>query len=72
MGIWKFRPLEGLPKCPLPLEVPQCDEWENWARNQLMAAGSDLLGKLSNIQVLPFLFLGLLHFANKFMLGLFS
>lgn len=26
-------------------------EWENWARNQLMAAGSDLLGKFSNLQV---------------------
>ena len=25
-------------------------EWENWARNQLMAAGSDLLGKFSNLQ----------------------
>ncbi|VVA28890.1 PREDICTED: tetratricopeptide repeat [Prunus dulcis] len=47
-------PLEGLPKCPLPLEVPQCDEWENWARNQLMAAGSDLLGKLSNIQYIVY------------------
>ncbi|PQQ16533.1 tetratricopeptide repeat protein 27 homolog [Prunus yedoensis var. nudiflora] len=47
-------PLEGLPKCPLPLEVPQCDEWENWARNQLMAAGSDLLGKLSNTQYIVY------------------
>ncbi|CAL8114489.1 unnamed protein product [Prunus armeniaca] len=47
-------PLEGLPKCPLPLEVPQCDEWENWAGNQLMAAGSDLLGKLSNIQYIVY------------------
>jgi len=28
------------------------DEWENWARNQLMSAGSDLLGKFSNLQVL--------------------
>lgn len=27
-------------------------EWEGWARNQLMAAGSDLLGKFSNLQVL--------------------
>ena len=26
-------------------------EWENWARNKLMAAGSDLLGKFSNLQV---------------------
>ncbi|KAM5554708.1 hypothetical protein ABKV19_022892 [Rosa sericea] len=43
-------PLEGLPRCPLPLEVPLCDEWDNWARNQLMAAGSDLLGKVYNIQ----------------------
>ncbi|XP_061998164.1 uncharacterized protein LOC133715625 isoform X2 [Rosa rugosa] len=43
-------PLEGLPRCPLPMEVPLCDEWDNWARNQLMAAGSDLLGKVYNIQ----------------------
>ncbi|CAN6555577.1 unnamed protein product [Malus baccata var. baccata] len=47
-------PLEGLPKCPLPLAVPKCDEWDNWARNQLMAAGSDLLGKLINIQYIVY------------------
>ncbi|CAJ1974748.1 unnamed protein product [Sphenostylis stenocarpa] len=39
-----------LPKCPLSLD--SSDEWENWARNQLMSAGSDLLGKFSNLQVL--------------------
>lgn len=27
-------------------------EWEAWARLQLMAAGSDLLGKFSNLQVI--------------------
>lgn len=31
-------------------------EWEGWARNQLMAAGSDLLGKFSNLQVLDYLY----------------
>jgi hypothetical protein len=45
-----------MPKCPLALKVGKGDEelveWENWARNQLMAAGSDLLGKFSNLQVL--------------------
>ncbi|PRQ55075.1 hypothetical protein RchiOBHm_Chr1g0320611 [Rosa chinensis] len=50
----RTRPIEssplGLPRCPLPLEVPLCDERNNWARNQLMAAGSDLLGKVYNIQ----------------------
>lgn len=48
------RPLNGLPRCPLPLEVGEGDEyqeWDNWARNQLMSAGSDLLGKFSNLQV---------------------
>ncbi|KAF7149043.1 hypothetical protein RHSIM_Rhsim03G0265100 [Rhododendron simsii] len=29
-------------------------EWEGWARNQLMAAGSDLLGKFSNLQYIVF------------------
>ena len=45
-------------KCPLALkkvggkgEDEDLVEWENWARNQLMAAGSDLLGKFSNLQV---------------------
>nr|POE90526.1 hypothetical protein CFP56_41618 [Quercus suber]POE90527.1 hypothetical protein CFP56_41619 [Quercus suber] len=32
-------------------------EGENWARNQLMAAGSDLLGKFSNLQALLLLIL---------------
>lgn len=47
------RPLEAImPKCPLALAGDkEMEEWENWARNQLMAAGSDLLGKLSNLQV---------------------
>ncbi|XP_050387564.1 uncharacterized protein LOC126803890 isoform X7 [Argentina anserina] len=44
-------PSEGFPRCPLPVEVALCDdEWDNWARNQLMAAGSDLLGKVYNVQ----------------------
>ncbi|XP_022745574.1 tetratricopeptide repeat protein 27 homolog isoform X2 [Durio zibethinus] len=30
------------------------EEWENWARNELMAAGSDLLGKFSFLQYIVF------------------
>ncbi|TKY73746.1 Tetratricopeptide repeat protein 27-like [Spatholobus suberectus] len=47
-------PLKGteLPRCPLCLDGS--DEWENWARNQLMSAGSDLLGKFSNLQYMVF------------------
>ncbi|XP_047182528.1 tetratricopeptide repeat protein 27 homolog [Vigna umbellata] len=47
-------PLKGteLPKCPLCLDGS--DEWEHWARNQLMSAGSDLLGKFSNLQYIVF------------------
>ncbi|XP_027904629.1 tetratricopeptide repeat protein 27 homolog [Vigna unguiculata] len=47
-------PLKGteLPKCPICLDGS--DEWENWARNQLMSAGSDLLGKFSNLQYIVF------------------
>ena len=48
--------MEELPKCPLPLKGFKGGDdmvgWDSWARNQLMAAGSDLLGKLSNLQVL--------------------
>jgi hypothetical protein len=41
-----------MPKCPVALEGDtEMVEWENWARNQLMAAGSDLLSKFSNLQV---------------------
>ncbi|KAM6566834.1 hypothetical protein CsatA_025962 [Cannabis sativa] len=51
-------PLELLPKCPLPyIESKSADkfvEWDNWARNQLMSAGSDLLGKFSNLQYIVF------------------
>ncbi|KAK7282181.1 hypothetical protein RIF29_10778 [Crotalaria pallida] len=47
-------PLKGLPRCPLPLEVGEFAEWDNWARNQLMSAGSDLLGKFSNLQYIVF------------------
>lgn len=51
------RPLVGdLPKCCFPLKVSETEgnelvEWENWARNQLMSAGSDLVGKFSYLQV---------------------
>ncbi|PON38477.1 N-terminal acetyltransferase A, auxiliary subunit [Trema orientale] len=51
-------PVEGLPKCPLPLiesnDVDKFVEWDNWARNQLMSSGSDLLGKFSNLQYIVF------------------
>ncbi|KAF3457759.1 hypothetical protein FNV43_RR02418 [Rhamnella rubrinervis] len=51
-------PLEELPKCPLPLKGFEGGDdmvgWDSWARNQLMAAGSDLLGKLSNLQYIVF------------------
>ncbi|KAL5541482.1 hypothetical protein UlMin_009192 [Ulmus minor] len=50
-------PLEELPKCPLPLGASKgCKwiEWDNWARNQLMSAGSDLLGKFTNLQYIVF------------------
>ncbi|KAK4573444.1 hypothetical protein RGQ29_031415 [Quercus rubra] len=54
-------PLKEMAKCPLALkkvggkgEDEELVEWENWARNQLMAAGSDLLGKFSNLQYLVF------------------
>ncbi|KAK4256860.1 hypothetical protein QN277_006527 [Acacia crassicarpa] len=50
-------PLNGLPGCPLPLEVGkghEYREWDSWARNQLMSAGSDLLGKFSHLQYIVF------------------
>ncbi|PON61878.1 N-terminal acetyltransferase A, auxiliary subunit [Parasponia andersonii] len=51
-------PIEGLPKCPLPLiesnDVDKFAEWDNWARNQVMSSGSDLLGKFSNLQYIVF------------------
>ncbi|KAK7350764.1 hypothetical protein VNO77_09697 [Canavalia gladiata] len=44
-----------LPRCPLPLDGgDECVEWDNWARNQLMSAGSDLLGKFRNLQYIVF------------------
>ncbi|CAJ1975358.1 unnamed protein product [Sphenostylis stenocarpa] len=48
-------PLKGaeLPKCPLRLDGDD-EERDNWARNQLMSAGSDLLGKFSNLQYIVF------------------
>ncbi|XP_061376118.1 uncharacterized protein LOC133318158 [Gastrolobium bilobum] len=46
---------KGLPRCPLPLDGDDEHlEWDNWARNQLMSAGSDLLGKFSNLQYIVF------------------
>ncbi|KAK4760808.1 hypothetical protein SAY87_005701 [Trapa incisa] len=51
-------PLKELPKCPLPLEAQSNSldyvEWDNWARNQLMSAGSDLLGKCSHLQYIVY------------------
>nr|XP_048335273.1 tetratricopeptide repeat protein 27 isoform X2 [Ziziphus jujuba var. spinosa] len=52
-------PLESLPKCPLPLRGMKGNDnkfvgWDSWARNQLMAAGSDLLGKFSYLQYIVF------------------
>ncbi|KAH1121378.1 hypothetical protein J1N35_004538 [Gossypium stocksii] len=51
-------PVNGLPKRPLPMkawwEGNEMVEWENWARNQLMAAGSDLLGKFCYLQYIVF------------------
>ncbi|XP_022735386.1 tetratricopeptide repeat protein 27 homolog [Durio zibethinus] len=52
-------PATGLPKRPLPMkawwEGSEMVEWENWARNKLMAAaGSDLLGKFSYLQYIVF------------------
>ena len=59
-------------KCPLALkkvggkgEDEELVEWENWARNQLMAAGSDLLGKFSNLQVTLLLNLILICFTTS-------
>ncbi|GKV20826.1 hypothetical protein SLEP1_g30887 [Rubroshorea leprosula] len=51
-------PLEELPRRPLPMKAwwggSECVGWENWARNQLMSAGSDLLGKFSFLQYIVF------------------
>nr|KJB14053.1 hypothetical protein B456_002G109500 [Gossypium raimondii] len=51
-------PVNGLPKRPLPMkawwEASEMVEWESWARNQLMAAGSDLLGKFCYLQYIVF------------------
>ncbi|KAG2398668.1 uncharacterized protein HKW66_Vig0088510 [Vigna angularis] len=48
-------PLEGveLPKCPLGLDGDD-EGRDNWARNQLMSSGSDLVGKFSNLQYIVF------------------
>ncbi|KAH7557071.1 hypothetical protein JRO89_XS11G0041400 [Xanthoceras sorbifolium] len=51
--------VEKLPKCSFPLKVSDLKggesvEWENWARNQLMSSGSDLLGKFSYLQYIVF------------------
>ncbi|XP_052190220.1 uncharacterized protein LOC127799954, partial [Diospyros lotus] len=52
-------PFESLPPLPsLILGDVAGDiggaEWEAWARNQLLSAGSDLLGKFSNLQYIVF------------------
>ncbi|KAK7410960.1 hypothetical protein VNO78_02233 [Psophocarpus tetragonolobus] len=53
-----------LPKCPVCLNGS--DEWDNWARNQLMSAGSDLLGKFSNLQYIVFAKMLLLRMKDLF------
>ncbi|KAL1188075.1 hypothetical protein V5N11_000508 [Cardamine amara subsp. amara] len=48
---------QGSAKCSLPFRVSESKElveWENWAKIQLVSAGSDLLGKFSNLQHLVF------------------
>ncbi|OMO97485.1 hypothetical protein COLO4_14587 [Corchorus olitorius] len=54
-------PLEGLLKRPLPMKAwwdgHGMEEWEDWARNELMAAGSDLAAKFSFLQVYLYLFI---------------
>ncbi|KAJ0261095.1 Protein prenylyltransferase superfamily protein [Hirschfeldia incana] len=50
-------PTDRSTKCSLPFKVSESKElaeWENWAKIQLMSAGSDLLGKFSNLQHLVF------------------
>ncbi|ESQ41712.1 hypothetical protein EUTSA_v10012633mg [Eutrema salsugineum] len=50
-------PTEQSTKCSFPFVVSESKElveWENWAKIQLMSAGSDLLGKFSNLQHLVF------------------
>ncbi|KAJ0243692.1 Protein prenylyltransferase superfamily protein [Hirschfeldia incana] len=50
-------PTDKSAKCSLPFKVTESKElieWENWAKIQLMSAGSDLLGKFSNLQHLVF------------------
>ncbi|CAH2072538.1 unnamed protein product, partial [Thlaspi arvense] len=50
-------PTDQSTKCSLPFKVSESKElveWENWAKIQLMSAGSDLLGKFSNLQHLVF------------------
>ncbi|KAJ4908239.1 Protein prenylyltransferase superfamily protein [Raphanus sativus] len=50
-------PTDRSVKCSLPFKVSESKElgeWENWAKIQLMSAGSDLLGKFSNLQHLVF------------------
>ncbi|XVF24324.1 hypothetical protein REPUB_Repub13aG0118000 [Reevesia pubescens] len=52
------QPVEGILKRPFPMKVwwegNGMEEWENWAKNELMAAGSDLLGKFSFLQYIVF------------------
>ena len=59
-------------KCPLALkkvggkgEDEELVEWENWTHNQLMATGSDLLGKFPNLQVTLLLNLILICFTTS-------
>ncbi|KAA8522634.1 hypothetical protein F0562_013005 [Nyssa sinensis] len=55
--IGPFEELPSLPLTALALIEDEMDggvEWEGWARNQLMSAGSDLLGKFCNLQYIVF------------------
>ncbi|KAI4336436.1 hypothetical protein L6164_014965 [Bauhinia variegata] len=68
-------PLSGLPRCPLLPQEFRCDEfeeWDNWARNQLMSAGSDLLGKFSNLQYIVFAKMLLMKMKDLLFEGTFS
>lgn len=60
------RPLAALKKFGNKGAKEELVERENWSRNQLMAAGSDLLGKFSNLQVLSLLY----SFASQLQLDL--
>ncbi|KAL8139663.1 hypothetical protein V2J09_005684 [Rumex salicifolius] len=48
-------PVIELPSVPLPWKViTKGASWEAWARNEIMSAGSDLIGKFSSLQFIVF------------------